>query len=472
MSTSTITSLTKPPQPARRPVRRALHLLATIGMLLVVAAASIAFALRVTPERTVQVLGQTIGVGAAPPSWHLRGPGEAVLFGQTLPTQVQFVGPVRPRLTLTDISINEQVAGLFSPGPRAPVADTLGAALASGWRRYFATEIAFVALAAIVLLGAIAGWRRLHGRTTVLLIVGGVLFVEAVNLGAIMVTAYTAPGILRQVHSLDSLVGQEQHTPIAPAAGPGLPAVEAVVLGDSTAAGLGGPPVSDPSRADELCQRSSFAFAETLARVNEWTVDNLACSGATISEGILGPQTIGGRTVPAQLAVAKRASNASTVIVSVGANDLQWNTLIRVCALADSCDNKAVAALFQRRLASFTRDYLGLLAQLAALPGHPTVVINQYYEPFDPALDCLAAIGLTAEKVTALLQDLQVLNDVLANGAQQFGYLTVQPDFAGHELCTDQSYVQGSSDPAPLHPNARGQLVIALADERVLLDAS
>ena len=61
--------------------------------------------------------------------------------------------------------------------------------------------------------------------------------------------------------------------------------------------------------------------------------------------------------------------------------------------------------------------------------------------------------------------------DPALEGAQTFGYQTVQPDFSGHELCTSSSYVQGPSDPAPLHPNARGQLVIALADERALLGA-
>ncbi len=468
---SEITPAPERPRRARRLLRGTLRVLVFVGTLLVIAAASIAFALQVTPERTVNALGQSVSVGAAPPDWHLEGPGQAVLFGQTIPTQVHFIGPVRPKLTLTDISINEQVAGLFSPGPHAPLADTLGSALAGGWRWYFVSEIAFVAFAAVVLLGALAGWRRLHGRKTVLLIVGGVVFVEAINLGAIMVTAFTAPGILRDVHSLDALVGQAPHVPVAVAPGPDLPAVQAVVLGDSTAAGLGGPPLDHGDEADEVCGRSSFAFAEPLARVFQWNVDNLACSGATIAAGVVGPQNIGGQTLPPQLAVAKRASNASAVIVSVGANDLHWNTLIRLCALADSCDNKALTAYFQRSLSTFTRDYLGLLSQLASLPDDPTIVINQYYVPFDPSLDCLADMKLTADKVAVLLQDLQILNDVIANGAETFGYLTVQPDFAGHELCTEQSYVQSPTDPAPLHPNARGQLVIALADERVLLDA-
>jgi hypothetical protein len=42
------------------------------------------------------------------------------------------------------------------------------------------------------------------------------------------------------------------------------------------------------------------------------------------------------------------------------------------------------------------------------------------------------------------------------------------PPFTGHELCTADPYVQGPSDPAPLHPTATGELAIALADQQVL----
>ena len=62
---------------------------------------------------------------------------------------------------------------------------------------------------------------------------GGLLFVEAVNLGAIMVTAFTAPGILRNVQSLNALVGRSEELPLAAAEGPQLRGVQAVVLGDS-----------------------------------------------------------------------------------------------------------------------------------------------------------------------------------------------------------------------------------------------
>lgn len=43
-----------------------------------------------------------------------------------------------------------------------------------------------------------------------------------------------------------------------------------------------------------------------------------------------------------------------------------------------------------------------------------------------------------------------------------------QPDFAGHQLCTSQPYVQGLDAAAPFHPTATGQSAIALADQAVL----
>lgn len=446
--------------------------LVVVATLLLVSAASIAFALGVTPVQAVSALGQTVAVGTAPPTLSTSGPGEIVLFGQPLPTRVHFVGPVRPRVIVTDISITAQIEDAFAPPGRAAAAKEVGDALAAGWRRYFVWEIAFVALGAVVLLGAVAGWRRYDGRRTLIAVLGGLLFVEAVNVSAIMVTAFTAPGILRQVGSLDELVGREPSRPIAAAEGPSQPLVQAIVMGDSTAAGLGGPPLPDATPDDEACERSAFAFARILGRVNDWSVDNLGCSGATIEHGVLGAQTAGGRRIPPQLAVAKRATAAEVVIVNVGANDMRWSTLVFLCGAADSCDDRALTAYFQRSLDDFIQDYYELLRQLATLPGDPLVLINRYYVPFDPRLDCLEALGLTQEKIEVLTDRLATVNQVLGRGAETFGFRSVQPDFEGHELCTDQSYVQGWDDPAPLHPNARGHLVIALADERALLEAA
>src|SRR5580704_4955691 len=79
--------------------------LAGLVLFIVSAAAAIAAALQVTPLQTVTVAGQVIQVGASAPSLSLSGPGRVDLFGQSLPTNVQFAGPVRPRLELSAITI-------------------------------------------------------------------------------------------------------------------------------------------------------------------------------------------------------------------------------------------------------------------------------------------------------------------------------------------------------------------------------
>jgi hypothetical protein len=62
-------------------------------------------------------------------------------------------------------------------------------------------------------VGAVAGWRRLPHRTTIKLLAAGLIVAEATNLGAIMITAYSAPALLRQVRSLNELVGTETRLP-------------------------------------------------------------------------------------------------------------------------------------------------------------------------------------------------------------------------------------------------------------------
>ena len=304
-------------------------------------------------------------------------------------------------------------------------------------------------------------------RDTVKLLAGGLVLTEVINLGAIMLTAYTAPSTLRQVRSL-SPVGSEPRVTDAKKGVPVPPGVRLVVMGDSTAAGAGLPAVRDASRADQACGRSTDSYAEDLARSNSWQVMNLACNSATISQGLLGPEGRGGETVPPQIDAVQRATHASAVIVSVGADDLDWSAMLRLCAVAKNCNDRATTAYFQQQLHSFSKNYLQLLDELAALPSHPQVIINRYYNPFDLQLTCLSRVGMTAAKMRTLGSRLATLNAVLAKGAAEFGFISVKPDFTGHQLCTTQPYVQGLGDPAPFHPTAMGQLAIALADQAAL----
>jgi lysophospholipase L1-like esterase len=447
-------------------IRRLARLLLEFLILLGLATLAVVFALRITPQQTVSVLGQTVEVGTTGPTLSLSGPGVLDLFGESLTTVARFPGLVRPRLVLTKITVNAEVAN-FVTAPRRQASEmAIGTALASGWKRYFYWQLAFVAVGALILALAYAGIRRRSRRPLPVTILVVVAFALGIDLGMAMLSAHRVEQVLANVHSLSALVGQVQQSPLPAARGPAIHGIQAVVIGDSTAAGNGNPLVINPTRLDKACDRSRDAYAGQLATANSWHVENLACSGATVSAGILGPQRLGnGVTAPAQLAEAKRVAGLKAIFLSVGADDLDWSAIVRICAAAKTCDDSASTAFFQKRLFQFTKDYYQLLAQLSVVPGHPKIVVNDYYQPFDPKATCLFRYGLNAAKQDVLIGRLAALNGVLQDGAKAFGFTSVLPNFSGHQICSARPFVQGPSDKAPFHPTVSGELAIALADE-------
>ncbi len=441
-------------------------------LLLAVTVVSIAVSLLVAPMQEVSALGQTVQVGVAAPSLSWSGPAELDLFGQRIPTTTTFVGPVRPRLQLTHITVSRQLADLGGGSSSGDPARGIETALIRGFRHYVYWQVAIVAVTAALLMGAICGWRRRSWRATVVLVVLGVVVAEAVDLGAIMITAYSTPAKLRSVHSLEQLVGgTTPPTPPVTASSAGGKGAGIVVLGDSTAAGLGNPLVARPSATDRACRRSGDSYPVDLGIQSGQQVTSLACSGATIAAGVLGAQQAGNTTVAAQFdnpAVAQ----AGTIVVGIGANDVEWSDLLRICAVSKNCDNAAEQAYFQSHLATLSSDWLRLMDELHQLPKHPKVVVNLYYDPFEGDVGCLQHVHVTDSKLRSMLAKLATLNSVLSQGAQAAGFATALPNFAGHGVCADVPYVQGLDADAPFHPTAAGGLAIALADAAVVAAGS
>ncbi len=301
------------------------------------------------------------------------------------------------------------------------------------------------------------------------MLAAGLAIVCLANVGGIVATASGTPRMLRSVKTLDDLVGVDP-IGVPGQIGAAQPGIQAVVIGDSTAAGWGLPWGPDPSAEDKACGRSPESYAADIAEVNQWNVLNLACGSATIVNGLIGPEVLyNGEIAPPQLPRAEAATRARLIIVSVGADDLSWSVLTQLCAASAVCDDKVSAAYFDQLLDSFTRNYYELLGDLDRFSGHPAVLVNEYYTPFGASVGCLRRYGVTRAKAKVLLARLGQLNTVLAQGAGLFGFGVAAPRFAGHELCTADPWVQGPSDPAPLHPNASGELAIALADQQAFI---
>ncbi|WP_310961369.1 GDSL-type esterase/lipase family protein [Nocardioides terrisoli] len=451
----------------RRPrARRSRGVVLAVVMVLV-ALGSGALALVVTPTQSVTAGGQTIEVGAASPSWTLSGPGELSLFGQQIPTTVDFVGPVRPKLVLTRISLTDQLDQFVSSG-LGPAGHELEHALVSGWKDYFFWQTVVTGLIALALFGAMAGWLRRSPKATASLMAVGLALALAFDLGATMVTAYTVPSRLRTVDSLEELVGGAPPPSLNRHISTARTTINrVVVVGDSVAAGKGNALVPHATEQDRICNRSRDAFPAALGVSSGWQVVNLACSGASIRAGLLGPQHAAGHRIPPQLrnpAVAK----ADLIVVNVGADDVHWDVLLGLCAVSRDCANSAQRAFLQQQLANFSRDLLHLFSQLQLLDNHPTVVVNQYYDPFPDDISCLVPHGLTEAKRGSLEDQLGALNTILKKGAEAAGFHVATPNFAGHGVCSAQPYVQGLHADAPFHPTPSGQLAIALAVEDAL----
>ncbi|MDF9816705.1 lysophospholipase L1-like esterase [Streptomyces sp. SPB162] len=451
--------------------RRATVIMGYAGAFACIAALSIWLSVRVTPLQSVSGVGQRVQVGAAAPDLQWSGPGELDLFGEVIATKPQFDGPIRPRLKLAQITLNAQTNAVTQPGGQQNIETDLSRALTSGWARYLLWQTLIAAGFAALMTVAVAGLRRSSRAWMIKILAATVVGMCALNAAGVYLLAASTPRALRQVRSIEDLVGK---SPPATAAtgGPTMPGIEAVIIGDSTAAGDGNPLVDHPSTLDRACRRSKDAYAVRLGEVNGWNTWNAACSSATIREGLLGTQKAGASEAPPQLSAVVRSPKASVVIVSVGANDVHWSALAAVCAAADACGDRASTAYFHQQIAAFAYDYYTLLGNLAALPQHPTVLINEYYNPFGDDVGCLAGQGITADKAKVLESRLSDLNAVLREGAQTFGFIDVQQHFDGHRLCSDESFVQGPDADAPLHPTAAGELAIALADQQALAQAA
>jgi len=292
-----------------------------------------------------------------------------------------------------------------------------------------------------------------------------------------------AAGGLQDVRSLSQLVGA-YHVPPAPA-GPPVTGFQGAVIGDSRAVRVGGPPVPDASPEDVACQRSADSLAAELGRLQPARVLNLACPGATVTSGLRGPQDRGGAIVPAQVGVLQQVRDLRFVVVAIGPNDLGWVDFLRYCYGVADCGDRLTQGEFDYRLAAFDRAYGDLLADLAALPGRPRVIITASYDAFTSAeglTGCADARGpatvpgLDAAKVELLAARNAALNNVLSAGAAKYDVPVARPalrplcppggqDPLGDGLGPD---LQGLADPHPFHPTGIGSLRMAAAVAQLL----
>lgn len=320
----------------------------------------------------------------------------------------------------------------------------------------------------------------------------------------------------------------EQHVVTLEAGGESAPApVSArdlliVSIGDSAASGEGnpdGPSLVHPHWLERRCHRSMRSGAAQAALALEAGSEHssvtflpLACSGATITAGLLGPyagvQPDSRGNLPAQVAEVERLQKRrpiDAVMLSIGANDVYFAPVAMFCASTPNCPQRrfdprrplseapagtaTAEEVHAEAQAALDGKYNRLAAALDGAGIEPGRVIAVEYP--DPTRDergqtCRSVLpGVdVAEAEWAQSTVLGPLNAELRRAATHNGWRLVdgvQEAFARHGICAPhakrwivqipESVLRGARFNGPLHPNESGHQATAAMIGPVLGDA-
>ncbi len=231
-------------------------------------------------------------------------------------------------------------------------------------------------------------------------------------------------------------------------------------LGDSVAAGIGLPTFSDAS----ACDRTNESYPSLVAESKGYRLTNLACSGATIESGAVGPQTVNDLRIDGQFDQMLRASDAPDILtITIGANDIDWTQYLACYAAVCSAD---LTSQLAPRLQQLDANLSALLERIRQQYEQkmPTVVVTGYYGLLatDDTAACTDTTGLDVSEKKSIKTVFDSLNQTLEQTTKRSGFASFAAiDFTGHELCTGAPWIQGIADTAPFHPNEDGQRAIA-----------
>jgi len=236
-----------------------------------------------------------------------------------------------------------------------------------------------------------------------------------------------------------------------------------VALGDSVAAGTGLNTSSDSS----ACNRTEESFPHIVAIAKSAQLINIACSGATLPQGILGSQTVNGLALKPQLdQLFAQTQKPELVSVTIGANDVGWSAFIAKCytGICGTADDTAKVDLELQKLST------NLNTMLSSISSHygqsaPVVVLTGYHQVFPQVkLSCLELSGIDQGELNWTRARLDKLNATIKDSASKYPFAKFgEVNFTDHELCTAAPWVQGISSKAPFHPNEDGQSAFSQA---------
>jgi len=223
-----------------------------------------------------------------------------------------------------------------------------------------------------------------------------------------------------------------------------------VAIGDSYSAGVGTHgPITD------ACYRSPYGYPPLVAQRAGWQLDYQACSGAKTSDvlGQLGPLS----------------ADTDVVTIGVGGNDVDFGLVMNACSSTAQVQCEAALALADRDLGLLPTKLDALYGEVAAKAPNARIAVVGYPHLF-ARRDCSRYVDVTRPEMRSLNAYTDRLDAILRDRAHQAGFqfVDVRDEFAGHEICTDESYIR-TYVPDPVyywdsfHPNRAGHRVYARA---------
>ena len=231
-------------------------------------------------------------------------------------------------------------------------------------------------------------------------------------------------------------------------------------LGDSIAAGDGLSNYSDTS----ACNRSNLSYPVVTSKKLHLKAISLACSGASYSLGINGPQDVNKLTISAQIDKLSTNPKPRLITLTAGANDISWIKVISSCYLGP-CGNPIQTSQLNNQMSDVSTGLNIALQKIQSIymTSPPTVIVTGYYSPFSQTFSkCSDTTNLDQTKTDWLSSETDILNNKISSIVSNYSFAKyVTLDFNGHGLCSANTWIQGLTERAPYHPNELGQEHIA-----------
>jgi lysophospholipase L1-like esterase len=224
-----------------------------------------------------------------------------------------------------------------------------------------------------------------------------------------------------------------------------------VAVGDSYSSGEGG-----GAYYDGACDQSPFSYPSEFMQQDVdyygsgWIA---ACSGATSGD--------------VELQLGALGSDTRLVTVTAGGDDLGFGSTMASCAgIPQDCTG---LALTSSQLATVQTRLMLLFANIRQKAPNAHLYVLGYPDLFPSGSSTCQNAGIAASAVAQFHTALQQVNAMIQAAVASVGaeYLDTTSAFAGHDICSSNSYGNGVMDAlaqqhiaAAFHPNAAGYQVM------------